>query len=710
MTPEELRDAVAVTGGRLDLALATLLQGKAAVFFGLFLPDGRLVLRDATAADTDRGVTVTGTGDAAPFQEMAVTARLTADETGSVVAVLDAGGDQGWSFAGSFPGLRDSLFERLTFRQPALHADSTVIEAASRATGSFSGTLTDGTRPDLLALLDLAFPSSGRSVSGDIGMVSGLPGSGVKTSTVAVVVLKGPADSGVDLGPFTVERLRYEIYGIPQFNYYLVDFEVPSFLRLTGQIPFSTASGQHKVLMTMEMSADGAEVLLDADFTDVGPVGLADAAALTGPGGLTVPFGFDITSPVVLTDLRLTLTPGGQSLVSSAAMTLQTAERWEIAPGLLALQEIDVRFVVSQPMGGPDRRFDGTVTGLVAIGRNGTLVLCADFASRTFSGTLRDGDGPLSIREAYQHFVGGDATHLPEIDVSGFDFSVTLPDRDAGRTLAYSGRIALSADWAITPQLTVNGVSFALDHQDTSTTFRASAQFYVGGIPVYVDAGYDSAPDKGWTFAGETGQGVTIPIGGIADDLAQSYAGLALPAPLAGLTVSNLGVRCSTGTGALFVTAEVTLPVDQSTELDLTVTIDTAERRYSGDFTVTVDGAAYAFTVRFADSPDAQRFVATYRHSAPTGPAPTLKRLVGALSPAAAAYVPDGITVDLKDALFAFDKAGLTGVYVLGADLAVTVDLANLPLVGERFAGGGGTFGVDPLRLLAVSGPLAATE
>ncbi|MFJ6837091.1 DUF6603 domain-containing protein [Streptomyces sp. NPDC091209] len=716
MTPDDLRATVAAAlqGGRLDLDLAGLLPTAASGYFGQLLDGGRLVLTGATATPAPNGVTLTGAGAATPFLGMpTVTAELsvgTPSDSGAVVAVLDGQGDDTWAFVVNFPVLRGTFFEGQRFTAPRLQVDSAAVataELAEAGSGSaaFTGTLVVGTR---LAVLDLLLPGAVHALDGGIRMVSGLPGSKVPTSTVPDMVLDGPTGGRADLGLFTVEQLRYEIYANPQFDYARIDLVVPTFLRVTGVIPFTTASGQsHQVLVYTDISGDGRTIRLTADFSDVGTLALSDVASLAGRGGLSLPVGPDIVSPVVLAETTVTLTPGGGQLVDSVRVLLETQEEWTIVPDLLTLQAVDIAFQVDRPLAST-RAVRGSVTGLVAIGEYGTLELSAVSESRTLSGGLREDDPPLNVREVYKHFTQQDAGHLPDITVQTFTFSMTLPDGQ--RQLAYEGKIVLDADWQIAEWLVLSQVAFEMRHQDAATTFSALAYFYVGSTSVLVSAAYDSDPAKGWTFAGETGPGVAAPIGDLADDLARRYAGLALPAPLAGLTVQNLGVRYSTGTSALFVTAEVTLPIDKSTELVLTVTIDTAERRYSGDFTVTVDGRAYAFTVRFADSPDAQRFVATYRHGTGTGPVPTLGQLVGALSPAAARYIPDGITVDLKDALFAFDKTGLTNVYVLGADLAATVDLANLPLVGERFAGGGGTFGVDPLRLLAVSGPLPMAE
>jgi hypothetical protein len=716
MTPDELRAAVTVVDGRLDLDLAGLPTGGAAVFLGRFLGQGRLVLRDAVRTETPGGVDVAGTGDAAPFTGMTVTATLTADDAGTVAVVLDARGDEQWSFARGFPVLAGGLFDGVAFQRPVLRVDSTAVAAAEAAeagsgAASFTGTLVVGTR---LALLDLAFPGAVHAMTGTVTMTSGLPGKDAATSTVPDITLLGPSGSGADLGLFSVEQLRYALYGTPRFNYYLVDYAVESYVQVVGVIPFTVGGTSHDVVLAMDVRGDTPWVRLRADFRAVGPLHLSDVAGLLGADHLAVPFDVDVASPLALTELWAVLTPGAAEPVDSAGVLLETTGRWALVPGVVELEEIDVSFRVAQPLGADGGKLSGSVSGLVAVGASGTLELSATFETRTLAGGLREDDPPLSVREVYQQFVGqftGVGTeHVPDIAVDDFTFGVTLPDAAAGTQLAYSGRLALSADWAITSQLVLSKVEFLLDHQDGKTTFRAWTAFFAGFVPVEVTAAYDPDPAKGWTFAGETGKGSPIPVGTLVAGLAETYGGLTLPAPLAGLTVENVGVRFSTGTPALYVTAEIALPVDTSTALDLVVTIDTAKRQFSGVFTVTAGAAAHTFTVRFADDPAARRFVAPYSHSDGDGPPPTLRELVAALSADAARYVPDGITVDLKDALFVFDKTGTASVYALGVDLALTVDLGRLPLVGERLAGGGGEFGVDPLRLLAVSGTLPAAE
>ncbi|WP_416903663.1 hypothetical protein [Micromonospora echinospora] len=79
-----------------------------------------------------------------------------------------------------------------------------------------------------------------------------------------------------------------------------------------------------------------------------------------------------------------------------------------------------------------------------------------------------------------------------------------------------------------------------------------------------------------------------------------------------------------------------------------------------------------------------------------------------ALSPTAAAYVPEGIRLDLRQALFALTGNGTRTGYLFGVEVAATLDLGRLPVVGDHLRGT--TMGVDPLRLLAATAALPAAE
>jgi Family of unknown function (DUF6603) len=690
MTPDELKSSVTLTGTRVDVPVAAL-RGVGPFFAGFF-PGGHVIIDPVTArTETADGVSVTGTGASGPFTGMTVTMRFTI-VSAAVTALVQAAGGANWTFTTSFPVLRFSVFDTLRFQSPALTLDSTA------AAMTFTGTLIITTT---LAPLDLLLPGVTHTVTGDITTMSGPPGLSFPTSTVPDILLYGPEGASLNVGLFTLTDLRYEITADPVFDYDAIDFTVRCSIVVTGAVPITVAGVRHSVLLFTEIRGWGESLLFIADFTDLGDLGLAEVAAFTGQSALPVPFDVDITSPVRLTEVRMLVTPSTAS-IDFVSMKLQTREAWTVVPGLLDLQAIDVTFRIDNPLS-PPARLSGILHGLLGIGATGTLELSADFGAGSFGGALREGDGPLSIREVYTNFTGVDPAPVPDLSVAKFDFGLTIPG--GGRSLAYQGFLELLGDWPLSDQVRLTDVMFSLQH-DTGTTFQALAVFIIHHVNVKVTAAYDPAPDKQWEFTGETGPGQQIAIGGLFQTLADDFGAITLPAPIAQLVIENLGAAVSTGSKRLFLTAEARFPIDTA-QAGLTLAIDTARRSFTGSLTVTVPTAHGPFTprfdVRFAQQQSATLFTAAYSHAS-GDPIPQLKDLVAALMPAAAGYVPDGLTVDLRDAFFAVDGS----TYLFGADLALTVDLSHLPVVGDHLSLG--QMGLAPLRLVALSAALPTAE
>ncbi|GAB3279505.1 DUF6603 domain-containing protein [Kineosporia babensis] len=689
MTPDQLRGIVTATDGRLDVQLDAL-TGISAFFTGFF-PAGRLVLTSVTTtAATADGVTVTGTGASGPFTGMAVSATFAA-AGGTVTALVRATGDQNWTFVDAFGVLRHSIFDSLRFQGPALVLDSTT------AVMSFTGTLIITTP---MAPLDLLLPGVTHTVTGEITTVTGDPELGFPTSTVPDILLYGPQGASLDLGLFTLTDLRYEILGDPTFDYDVVDYAVQSSIVVTGSVPVRVAGVPHSALLYTEIFGWGDSVLFVADFTDLGPLSLADVAAFTGQSSLPIPFDFDVSSPVVLTDVRMLVAPKTMTL-SYISVKLETAEEWQIVEDVLDLQAIDLTFRIDSPLSGA--RLSGVLSGLFGIGASGVLEMSANFGDRSVGGALRSGDGPLSIREVYTDFTGQDPAPVPDLAVARFDFGLAFPP--APQPFTYHGFLELVGDWKLTDQLSLTDVMFSLSH-DPDTRFAAMATFVIQGVGVAIGASYDPAPDKQWEFSGASGPGQQIAIGELFQTLAGNFGAIALPTPISQLVIENLGIEVSTGTKRLYLTGEALFPIDTASA-DLTIAIDTAQRSFTASLVVSVPTAHGPFTPRFdllfAQQETATLFTAAYSHA--TGdPVPALKDLIAALLPSAAAYVPDGLVVDLNDTFMAVDGPAK----VFGADLAITLDLSHLPVFGDHLDLG--VMGFDPLRLVALSAALSATE
>lgn len=696
MTPDELRAALSGVGGALTLPLASLSSPEVTGAFGPFFPDGRLMLTGVRPpVPTSDGATVHGTGANGPFSGMTVDLTLSTD--GVVVhASVSAVGSDAWSFADAFPVVAGTLLATLHFSAPTFTLSSVAVPSTGPRLG-FSGTLIIGTR---LAFLDVLMPGTTHTISGAIGMVAGLLDINPDMRPVPDVALTGPRKPSLDLGLFTAEQVGYEIYGDARLNFDTVDQDVVSYLHLSWVVPFTVGGVRHDITIAADLDT-GTGLLFVADFSDAGQVGLDDVARFV-KSSLAVPLDFDITATVQFTELYLLLTPTAESKIGYVSLKLETQEQWPLVPDLLELQEIDVTFRIDDPVSNP--QLSAVITGLLAIGEAGTLELTALPRTGELAGALRDGDPPLQIAEVWSHFMHTDPGHLPDLTVDVFDFSLTLPDAKSGRALAYSAELQVVGDWKISDAFSIVDVHFTLAHTD-QTSFDAAAILLIEQVRINVEASYDSRPGKGWVFAGSTGVGQTIPIGDLVNNLAQRFGAFSLPAPLAGLTVESLAASFSTGEKRLTLAADVQFPVGDAT-LDLAVQIDTLDRSFAGRLLVEVpagDGHFTArFDVRFSPEAESELFLASYSHG--TGdPVPTVRDLVAAFSPAAAEQVPDGISVDIRDVVFAFDRNGPVTAYLFGIDIDVSIDLSNLPLVGSRLSGDHAV-GVNPLQVLVVSG------
>ncbi|WP_434740475.1 DUF6603 domain-containing protein [Micromonospora sp. SH-82] len=709
----------AVDGGTFDLPVEVL-PARVAEWLGGFLPTGRISLTAATRPTPGDDTAVTGTGHTAPFTAMSVTIRFTlvADEVTGIVVTAVGGPD--WSLADAFPVLRGGILADPRFDRPTLTLDSALLDGADPASAvadvpmTFTGDLRVTAAMTLLTLL---FPGSEHPVTGTLVMRRVAPAElPVATRWVPEVHLVGYRGHDLDLGPVTLTDLRYDLVGLPRLNVSTIDQEVAAYVRVGGALPVRTADGPGGTTRTRSVTVEamvggwGHPIRLAANFGQLGPVTLADVAGLLGQSSLTVPFDIDPGAGITLGEVALTVTPGSSRPVDRVTATVHTEAEWVVVADLLTVEQIDVTVRVGDPFGAP--RLGVTVDGLVGIGADGTLELVADPGTRQLAGHLREGDPPLHLREVYAHFTGADATHLPDLAVDAFMAEVTLPGSGTEGT-AFTGLIEVDGVWVITDGIELRAVTFALDHAPGSTTFLAEALFDLHQVSLRVRAGYDSSPQRQWEFSGETGPGQQIPVGGFFDDLTHRLGGPPLPAPLAGATVENLAMAVSTGARRLAVTGQVRFPVD-GTDVALTLAVDTAARSVAGSIAlaVPVDGGTFRprLDVHFAQDPTARRLAASYSHAA-TDPVPPLRSLVAALSPSAAAHVPDGVRVDLRRALFALTAptGGASNTYVFGVEVAATLDLAKLPVVGDHLTGAT-TMGVDPLRVIAATAALVAAE
>ncbi|MCD0453314.1 hypothetical protein LO762_29645 [Actinocorallia sp. API 0066] len=668
MTPEEVRRAVPA-GPRLDLDL-TALPGVVDLVAGTF-PGGRLVLDPVTARDEGAAaLTVTGTGASGPFTGMAVTARFTPDG-GGVTVTAEAVGPDGWTFATAFPVLTGSLFADVRFQRAELRLGPDL---------TFSGRLAStGT-----VLLDLLVADGHGDVTGQLEVVAGRDG-----TRVPALVLDGPSGITLDLGLFTLSEVGYQLRCEPVYAELFQDLRPRSTITLLGGVPITVGGVERRVDFGAELGPS-ADTLFWGNFAGLGALGLDDVARFVGGAAFPKPFGIDVGGTVKLTDVRALVRPSVPT-VDFVSVTVETDVQWEVVPGLLTLEAVDLTFRVDQPLSGSPQ-VSGTVSGLFPIGDEGVLELGAGFGSPWIGGGLRAGDPPLRLPETVRHFLGDGHPEVPDLEVDRFDFTLRRPGD--GRPTTYSGALEVSGDWEVTSGVVLTG----LDIELTETSLLVHTGFSLDEVGLHLTAAHNTS---GWTFEGGSQPDAVIPVGTFLTELAGMFGTVPVPAPLAGLLLHDLAVAYTSGTGRMTIGGAASFPVDTA-ELDLALSYDSAGPSYGAVLTATAGGFEAVFELRFEDDTTGSRWAAVYTHAA--GPAPEVKEIVGAVVPSVAAYVPSGLRVDVEDAFVASD--GTTHVFVI--DLDATLDLSHLPVVGAHLDLG--TTGFDPLRVIALTGALTEAE
>ncbi len=417
-------------------------------------------------------------------------------------------------------------------------------------------------------------------------------------------------------------------------------------------------------------------------------------------------------------------------------LALQTKNFWELriipAEGNLLPTLSDVALLVG------DERLKASVqSGLDAIGLGGitlaSVIIGFDLSARTLSYARMDGlikfagktveiavqlpdftfggslskDTPISLKELVAHFFGA-ADNFPDAHITEFDISA-YPNASA-----YSVHVTIEDDKFRIGPCSLKQLSLDLDKSSGGFAGGISAALAIAGVDIFVSAS-NPGEGGGWQFEGSTGKGQKIRIGDLIRDLANFFGPVVLPGPLAELKIENLGSSFNTATKSFMFTCESKLPVDDQ-ELDIIVRIEV--ENINGSYTKTFGGdikiGDLMFKLRFVQNKTSDYFVAAY-HPTTAGGKKDVKQLVRSLSTKVAAYVPEGLIVELKDIVFAYgkDATGAQGgggaKFILGFDIGTGINLSNLPLVGQEFPKGA-TVGVDDLQILFISQGLTAGD
>ncbi|WP_437334374.1 DUF6603 domain-containing protein [Sorangium sp. So ce394] len=133
---------------------------------------------------------------------------------------------------------------------------------------------------------------------------------------------------------------------------------------------------------------------------------------------------------------------------------------------------------------------------------------------------------------------------------------------------------------------------------------------------------------------------------------------------------------------------------------------------WSPSLTAVVQGAFTAngltFEVGFGRGGGSDAFVAAYTHGADAGTI-DVKQLIATISPSVASILPDGLVIDVADALLAYVNANGAKKYLFAMDIAVEFPLSSLPLVGKALPADA-MVGIKNLKLVVTSDAFTAAD
>jgi hypothetical protein len=466
---------------------------------------------------------------------------------------------------------------------------------------------------------------------------------------------------------------------------------------------------------------------LSIDFTVQNPVasaamlvevetelGLSDAAHLLGSAenpeqDLTwLPAELRDSSLLSLRDLQFRISPDEGLTFVSVTLAVAEGHLWPIIPGVswLAVGGLSLTLAVDYPLKAAYRFPVFSVTGMIQVGepntKDGLIAITARWPDFAISGGLVEGStikiGDLLRRSGLTTEGVPDTlaiSHLsfnaePSSDPKLFDFFIAID--------GWSFKFPNS-----TQVLDITELSLALNYSsapDVGMGGQFTGKFTIAGIDLFVQATHTSA-GAGWQFQGGTGPGQKIPITALLDDLKKRMGVSDLPDRLNDLpTIENLQIAIDTQAKSFFFTIGGKFTVN-GTPVDAVLTIDL--KRGANNYSSFVSGkiliSQLEFDLIFNRDKVATMFLASYQNLA-GGALPIANLLEAVNADEAALAVAKDIEIDLKDALFVYDKLAAsvpapvlatnpppasTGRVLFALDVGGGINLSNLPFVGKLF-------------------------
>lgn len=340
---------------------------------------------------------------------------------------------------------------------------------------------------------------------------------------------------------------------------------------------------------------------------------------------------------------------------------------------------------------------------------------------------------PLDVRLALPDLrvdgalaAGANPPKLSTVMAAFGDWANDLPVDAAIETVAFSaqpGAGRYGGQLALTGTAKA-GPSFELDELSVAISYSSATGVH-GQIECVLDlwdvaqldltAAYDTG--AGWAFAGRTVPGELLAADQLIEKLASEFDidPSTVPQPLATLSITGVAVEYATATKAFrfgcigdFVAYDT--PIEIAPAVAVTPVDPTdLSKGYTHTFGGRLNAGGVAFDLGMSSDPTSTDIVASLVSGA-TPIALDLAWLVSSLSPALGALVPSGLSLGLKTAKIASISGGSEGRRVAaGIDLAASLSLSDLPLIGSRLPAGE-TLAFQDLQVMYGHDPIAPAD
>jgi hypothetical protein len=230
-----------------------------------------------------------------------------------------------------------------------------------------------------------------------------------------------------------------------------------------------------------------------------------------------------------------------------------------------------------------------------------------------------------------------------------------------------------------------------------SMSLAADSEWKIDGVKLPIAHLHLSVTSGGWGFECATEPGKDIKLGKLIEAMAGTFgANLNLPTNVFDLGIQRFQVVYSSG-GNFEVTANGALHIAKDSRVDVTISIQRQNQPW------TLSGQVMFGTreidLRFGKDKATQVILAAY-HSEEDQL--SIHDLIGQVSPEVAKSVPGDLTIGLKHALFAYDKAKEPAfLFGVGLDINAKINTSNLGPIGSLL--GGEEIGLENLRVLVAS-------